>query len=39
MRKTVVVDSFNRDATRRKIYEIYDRKEHVTVSKLLISFV
>ena len=34
-RKAIIVDSFNRDAIRREIYEMYKRKEHVTLDKLL----
>jgi hypothetical protein len=37
-RKTILVDGFDREAIRRKIYlyEIYNKKEHVTIAKLLV---
>ena len=34
-RKKIVVDRFGWDAIRHKIYEMYSRKEHITLDKLL----
>ena len=33
----VLVDTFDREAVRRKIYQLYKMKEHVTVKKLLVT--
>ena len=35
-RRRVVVDDFDKDAIRRKIYKLYDEKQHVTLSSLLV---
>ena len=35
-RKVVVTDDFNKEAICRTIYRIYEQKEHVTLSKLLV---
>ena len=35
-REKVVTDSFDRDAIRRKIYDMYEHKQHVTLSNLLV---
>ena len=32
----VVVDDFDREAIRRRIYQVYEAKEHLTLSKLLV---
>ena len=32
-------DSFDRDAIRRKMYEIYEKKEHITLTSLLVCCV
>ena len=34
-RKRVTPDRFDKDAVRRKIYDLYEQKQHVTVTKLL----
>ena len=36
-RKSVTLDRFDIDAIRRKIYTFYERKEHLTITKLLKS--
>ena len=36
-RRRVLVDTFNREAIRRRIYQLYEAKEHVTVKKLLVT--
>ena len=36
-RLRVITDTFDREAIKRKIYEIYEWKEHVTLSSLLIK--
>jgi hypothetical protein len=36
-RSRINVDSFDRDAIRREIYGIYNKKEHVMLTKLLVS--
>ena len=38
-RVRVITDSFDRETIRRKKYEIYEQKEHVTLSSLLIKLV
>ena len=35
-RKVIVTDDFDKDAIRRKIYGLYEQKEHLTLSKLLV---
>ena len=35
-RKTVVTDDFDKDAIRRKIYSIYEHKEHITLPSLVV---
>ena len=35
-RRRVVVDDFDREAIRRRIYQVYKAKEHLTLSKLLV---
>ena len=35
-RKVVVTDDFNKEAICRTIYRLYEQKEHVTLSKLLV---
>ena len=35
-RKTVIADDFDKDAIRRRTYRIYEKKEHITLSKLLV---
>ena len=35
-RKIIAPDDFDKDAIRRRIYQIYEKKEHVTLSKLLV---
>ena len=35
-RRRVVVDDFDREAIRRKIYQVYESKEHLTLAKLLV---
>ena len=34
-RKRVTPDRFDKDAVRRKIYDLYEQKQHVMVTKLL----
>ena len=36
-RRRVLVDTFDREAIRRKIYQLYEAKEHVTAKKLLVT--
>ena len=33
----VIVDDFDREAIRRCIYQLYEAKEHVTLTKLLVK--
>ena len=35
-RKIIAPDDFDKDAIQRRIYQIYEKKEHVTLSKLLV---
>ena len=35
-RQLIVVDDFDREAIRRRIYQVYEAKEHLTLSKLLV---
>ena len=35
-RRRIVVDNFDREAIRWCIYQLYDAKEHVTLTKLLV---
>ena len=36
-RRCVVVDNFDHKAIRRRIYQVYEEKEHVTLKKLLVT--
>ena len=36
-RQCVLVDTFDCEAIRRKIYQLYEVKEHVTAKKLLVT--
>ena len=36
-KRGVLVDTFDREAIRRKVYQLYEAKEHVTLSKLLVT--
>jgi hypothetical protein len=38
-RRRIEPDNFDRDAIRRTICDIYEKKEHVTIQKLLICYV
>ena len=35
-RRQVVVDDFDQEAIRRRIYQVYEAKEHLTLLKLLV---
>ena len=35
-RRRIVVDNFDREAIRRRIYQVYDSNEHLTLAKLLV---
>ncbi len=38
-RKKIIVDNFDEEAIRRKIYMMYEGKQHVTLDKLLVNLI